>query len=257
MKTAPPPVLFFFAATALVKSRYPHGMNDAFDLERIAYKAERAASRRLARAAGLSADLALRRTLELAAGANGLVALVALRTGMLAAQAARDAARASEKAAAARRAALHLGPPSAWRGWFDGSAKPNPGRCGIGVRLDGPDGTRVEIAQPAGHGNSSEAEYRALIALLEAAVVHGARDLTIHGDSRVVIDDVNGPDLYAAPALAAYRARVHALLAALPDVRLRWVPRHKNLDADALSQRAVAPSSFDESDASNELRTRP
>lgn len=231
-------------------------MNDVFDLERIAYKAERAASRRLARAAGLSADQALRRTLELAAGAKGLAALVALRTGMLAAQAARDAARAAEKAAAdARRAARHDSQPSAWRGWFDGSAKPNPGRCGIGVRLDGPGGIRVEIARPAGHGNSSEAEYRALIALLETAVAHGARDLAIHGDSRVVIDDVNGPNLYAAPALAAYRARVHALLAALPDVRLRWVPRHKNLDADALSQRALAASSFDESDASNELRT--
>jgi ribonuclease HI len=248
MKTAPSPVLFFFAATTLVKSRYPHGMNDVFDLERIAYKAERAASRRLARAAGLSADQALRRTLELAAGANGLAGLIA--------QAARDAARAAEKGAAdARRAARHDGPPSAWRGWFDGSAKPNPGRCGIGARLDGPGGIRVEIARPAGHGNSSEAEYRALIALLEAAVAHCVRDLTIHGDSRVVIDDVNGPELYAAPVLASYRARAHALLACLTDVRLRWVPRHKNLDADALSQRALAAASFDDSDARNELRT--
>jgi ribonuclease HI len=166
------------------------------------------------------------------------------------------AARAAGKAAAdARRAARHDGPPSAWRGWFDGSAKPNPGRCGIGARLDGPAGIRVEIARPAGHGNSSEAEYRALIALLEAAVAHGARDLTIHGDSRVVIDDVAGPDLYAAPALAPYRSRVHTLLAALSDVRLRWVPRHKNTDADALSQRALANFSFDESDADDALRT--
>jgi ribonuclease HI len=114
----------------------------------------------------------------------------------------------------------------------------------------------VEVSRPAGHGNSSEAEYRALIALLEAAVAHGARDLTIHGDSRVVIDDVNGPDLYAAPALAAYRARVHALLASVPDVRLRWVPRHKNTGADALSQRALAALSSEESDASNELQTQ-
>jgi ribonuclease HI len=231
-------------------------MNDFPDLDRIAYTAERAASRRLARAAGLPADQALRRTLEAAAGTQGLAALVAARTGMLAAQAARDAARAAGKAAAdARRAARHDGPPSAWRGWFDGSAKPNPGRCGIGARLDGPAGIRVEIARPAGHGNSSEAEYRALIALLEAAVAHGARDLTIHGDSRVVIDDVAGPDLYAAPALAPYRSRVHTLLAALSDVRLRWVPRHKNTDADALSQRALANFSFDESDADDALRT--
>jgi ribonuclease HI len=228
-------------------------MNDFPDLERIAYKAERAASLRLARAEGLTADEALRRTLALAAGAKGLAALVEARTAMLAAQAARDAARAFANAAAHAR---HDSQPSAWRGWFDGSAKPNPGRCGIGVRLDGPGGIQVELARPAGHGNSSEAEYRALIALLEAAVAHGARDLTIHGDSRVVIDDVNGPDLYAAPALAAYRARVRALLADVPDVRLRWVPRHKNTGADALSQRALAAFISEETDASNALQTQ-
>jgi ribonuclease HI len=211
-------------------------MQDFPDLDRIAYKAERAASRRLAQAEGLSAEQALRRTLELAAGAAGLAALVEVRTGMLAAQAARDAARASAQAAATSRRDAQ---PTAWQAWFDGSAKPNPGRCGIGVRIDGPDGVRIELAQPAGHGNSSEAEYRALIALLETAVAHGAQALTVHGDSRVVIDDVTGPDLYAAPALAGYRARALALLGLLSDVRLRWVPRHKNTRADALSQRAL------------------
>jgi ribonuclease HI len=211
-------------------------MNEFPDLDRIAYKAERAASRRLAQAAGLSADQALRRTLELAAGAAGLAALVQVRTGKLAAQAARDAARASAKAAASARRDAQ---PTAWRAWFDGSAKPNPGRCGIGVRIEGPDGRVIELARPAGHGNSSEAEYRALIALLETAVAHGAHALTIHGDSRVVIDDVTGPDLYAAPALSGCRVRARALLALLPDVRLRWVPRHKNTGADALSQRAL------------------
>jgi ribonuclease HI len=223
------------------------------DLERIAYKAERAASRRLAQSAGLSAGEALRLTLERVAGTGGLAALVARRAAMLAAQADREAARfARQAAAAARRAGHHDAQPTAWRAWFDGSARPNPGRCGIGALLEGPDGIKVELAQPAGHGNSSEAEYRALIALLETAVAHGARDLTIHGDSRVVIDDVNGPALYAAPALAAYRARVQALLAHLPDARLRWVPRHRNAAADALSQRAFATFSSNESDATHE-----
>ena len=211
-------------------------MHDFPDLDRIAYKAERAASRRLAEATGLSAEQALRRTLELAAGAAGLAALVELRSGMLAAQAARDAARASTKAAASSRRDVQ---PTAWRAWFDGSAKPNPGRCGIGVRIEGPDGKVIELAQPAGHGNSSEAEYRALIVLLETAVAHGIHALTINGDSLVVIDDVTGPHQYAAPALAGYRDRALALLALLPDVRLRWVPRHKNSGADALSQRAL------------------
>lgn len=232
-------------------------MNELIDLERIAYKSERAASRRLARSGGLSEQQALRRTLELHAGTAGLAALVAARVALQAAEAARRQARAFERAAAnARRAARHDGSPTAWRAWFDGSARPNPGRCGIGALLRGPDGVAVELALPAGHGNSSEAEYQALIALLEAAVAHGAHELTVYGDSRVVIDDVNGPDLSAAPVLADYRRRVHALLGRLPDVRLRWVPRHKNVEADALSQRALATqpereADADESDADN------
>ena len=58
-------------------------------------------------------------------------------------------------------------------------------------------------------------------------------------DSQVVIDDVNGPDSAAAPALKTFRDEVRALLAHLPRAQLRWIPRHKNHQADALSQRAV------------------
>lgn len=131
------------------------------------------------------------------------------------------------------------GQTSAWLGWFDGSAQPNPGHCGIGALLTGPVGARLEISRPAGYGNSSEAEYRALIALLAAAVEHGAHDLTIYGDSKVVIDDLNGSFAAAAVSLLAYRASALGLIAQLRQVTLRWIPRHKNGAADALSQLAA------------------
>jgi ribonuclease HI len=220
-------------------------MNDSATLTHIAFKTERAAARRLARQQDLSEAEALRRTLERSAGHAGLDALVAARLAAHAADAARlDARITARAAAAARQTAHHDDKAGAWRAWFDGSARPNPGRCTIGVLLRGPDDLRIELAQPAGDGDSSDAEYRALIALLETARAHRAAGLTVYGDSRVVIDDVNGPALYGAPALAPYRARVHALLAELPGARLRWVPRHKNREADALSQRAFStPSS--------------
>ncbi|NHZ80938.1 reverse transcriptase-like protein [Massilia sp. CCM 8695] len=206
-----------------------------------AFKAERGASRKLAARVGLSEEQALRATLEQRAGARGLGALLAERAALLAAATARLAAR-DAKRALARSASLHRhdGPPAPWRAWFDGSAHPNPGRCGIGALLTGPDGERVEISRPAGYGNSSEAEYQALIAVLEAAVAQGARGLTVHGDSRVVIDDVNGPDLAGAPSLHAYRAHAQALLGRIDGACVRWLPRRKNQAADALSQRAVA-----------------
>jgi ribonuclease HI len=141
-------------------------------------------------------------------------------------------------AALAKRQARHDGRPTAWRAWFDGSAHPNPGDCGIGALLAGPGGERIEISRAAGYGNSSEAEYRALLALLDAAVARGAHGLTIYGDSKVVIDDVNGPDATAAVSLHTYRQAALALIAQLRGVTLRWIPRHKNGEADALSQRA-------------------
>jgi ribonuclease HI len=224
-------------------------MIELHQLQQIAYKGERTASRRLAAAQGLSIEVALRRTLELKAGKAGLAALIAERTAGQLADARRSAAREAGRAAAReRQARRHDGTPSTWRAWFDGSARPNPGRCGIGARLEGPAAT-VEISRPAGHGNSSEAEYRALIALLHAAVAHGAADLTVYGDSQVVIGDVTGPDVSAAPALQAYRAAARALMARIDGLQLRWVPRHKNTRADTLSQRAFDDSPTIDTDA--------
>jgi ribonuclease HI len=206
-----------------------------------AYKTERAASRRLAARTGSSEEQALRQTLQDSAGAAGLEALLAQREALQAAEATRISGRRARKAdAVARRKARHEDANTAWRAWFDGSARPNPGLCGIGGLLKGPAGEHIEISQAAGYGNSSEAEYRALIAVLEAAVRSGAHQLTVYGDSQVVVDDVNGPDQAAAPSLREYRLLAQALIARLSDVTLRWIPRHKNPQADALSQRASA-----------------
>jgi len=224
-------------------------MNDLDRLQGAASKTELAASRKLALRTRIPLEDALRATLEHSAGAAGLDQLLTDRAALREAEAARALARRSARDAAreaARVAALALrrlrqeGLPTAWRGWFDGSAKPNPGRCGIGARLLGPNGESVELSQPAGYGNSSEAEYRALILLLETAAAHGAGPLTVYGDSQVVIDDVNGSPDAGAVVLRSLRTRVHALLAQLPHTTLRWIPRHKNGEADALSQRATA-----------------
>ena len=229
---------------------YAHLMTELDRLEGAANRSELAASRKLAQRTGLPYEQALRATLGASAGAAGLDALLDARTALRAAEAARALdRRAAREAAAALRRARHDGALTPWRAWFDGSARPNPGRCGIGARLLGPAGQVVELSQPAGYGNSSEAEYLALIAVLEAANTLGAAELTIYGDSRVVIDDVGAPAAHSAAALRGYRARVQALLAGLPGASLRWVPRHKNLDADALSQRASVNPAVETDDA--------
>jgi ribonuclease HI len=130
--------------------------------------------------------------------------------------------------------------PTAWRGFFDGSAHPNPGRIGIGAVLAGPQGERVEISERAGHGSSSDAEYLALIALLRAAVQHGVQELQAAGDSQGVVQDVLIDGEFSAAALAHHRAQALALMQQVGTVALHWVPRHRNAEADRLSQRAAA-----------------
>jgi ribonuclease HI len=195
-----------------------------------ALKAELSASRRLSSRTGCSQEQALRETLQASAGTGSLAGLLAARAAALAADQARAATPARQD-----------GRATAWNDWIDGSAHPNPGDCGIGAVLIGPGGERVEISRAAGYGNSSEAEYRALIALLEAAVDCGAHGLTVYGDSKVVIDDLNGSFADAAASLQECRTAALGLIVQLRDVTLRWIPRHKNIDADALSQRAGRP----------------
>ncbi|WP_219135480.1 ribonuclease HI family protein [Janthinobacterium sp. UMAB-60] len=147
----------------------------------------------------------------------------------------------------ARRAQLALsrqdhGGPQAWRGWFDGSAHPNPGKLGIGALLLGPNGERIEVSQAAGHGSSSDAEYAALTAVLQAAlsVRPPPVQLLLYGDSQVVINDVLGTTPVGAKGLEMHRATVVALLEQFTDVSLCWLPRHRNGEADRLSQLAIA-----------------
>ncbi|KQW93265.1 hypothetical protein ASC94_11440 [Massilia sp. Root418] len=180
------------------------------------------------------------------AGLAGLHALLAARAKQKQQDAERRAAKLLARAARLADRQARLAPQAgAWQAWFDGSAHPNPGRLGIGALLLGPAGERVEISRRAGHGNSGEAEYLALEALLEAALAARPPVLAIYGDSQVVIGDVapaarGGP---GAKGLEQHRERVLALLGEMEEsgrVTLHWVPRHRNGEADRLSQQAIA-----------------
>lgn len=215
-------------------------------LQQLAYKSERAQAVRLAQRLQLDQASALKQVLTQVAGMAGLAQLLAQRQELQLRDVQRQQARTATLAQRqATRQAQGVAPSAeSWQGWFDGSAVPNPGRIGIGALLRGPQGQIIEISQPAGYGNSSEAEYLALTALLAAAVQAGVRELHIAGDSQVVVNDVNLPEAaiaagQGASALASHRAQVHALMAQLGSVHLRWLPRHRNAAADQLSQQAL------------------
>ncbi len=230
-------------ATIAIVTELP-GMDEFEQLLAAAYHTERGISRRLMRSAGIGEHAALQATLESVAAKQGLPdlqQLLLLRAQERQAAQAKLAAKAQRQSAALALKKNHHAPDAkAWLAWFDGSAHPNPGKIGIGGLLTGPDGATIEICQCAGFGNSSVAEYRALIAVLEQGVRLQPAQLVIYGDSLVVIDDMNQSAAKGAGSLQGERAYAHRLIAQMNDVTLRWIPRHRNAAADRLSQQGVA-----------------
>jgi ribonuclease HI len=225
-------------------------MHDFDTLVQIAHHRERVASRRLARQSSLSDHDALMQTLRISAASLSITldALVAARRKEQAR--ARSVASERNERKARVKAALKerktFLEPDAWHAWFDGSAHPNPGKIGIGGLLRGPANEVQEISAMAGHGDSCTAEYLALIAVLEAALPHKPAKLLIHGDSRVVIDDIIAQPASRSRLLTTYSDRAHALIDELKrsgEIAFEWIPRARNALADALSQRAIAGDS--------------
>lgn len=129
-----------------------------------------------------------------------------------------------------------------WRGWFDGAAEPtNPGNRSIGVFLEGPSGTVAQISRSIGFGTNNEAEYEAIIALMEAAIEAGAPSVRIFGDSQLVVNQLNGEWVVRSATLQSYWSRARTLMQKA-NATVSWVPREQNTKADELSKREVGPT---------------
>ena len=138
-----------------------------------------------------------------------------------------------------------------WSAWFDGATKAtNPGERGIGGVLKGPAGEHIEISESIGFGTNNEAEYAALMAVLDAAVEAKVQHLDVYGDSQLVVRQVNGEWLIKAKELVPLCQTVLNLKAQIPHVTLRWIPREQNSEADALSKKALGVVDTDSIDRS-------
>ena len=127
-----------------------------------------------------------------------------------------------------------------WQAWFDGSALPNPGRIGLGALLRGPGGQQLEYSGMAAEGGcNNEAELLALGKALEMARDAGACHLVVRGDSDFAVRHLRGEAHTSVAHLQALILQMQPLLAAFTSVRLEWIPRHRNPDADRLSRAAL------------------
>ncbi len=127
--------------------------------------------------------------------------------------------------------------------YCDGGARGNPGPAAIGaVVLDAttqPPTRLATVSERIGSTTNNVAEYRALIAGLEAAQRYRAHTIHVRADSMLVIEQVRGRWRVKQPHLAPLHARARALLAEYEVVDLAHVRRELNTDADALVNAAL------------------
>ena len=129
-------------------------------------------------------------------------------------------------------------------GYFDGASRGNPGEAGAGACIAGADGAVVwEYAEYLGRKTNNEAEYTALLRLLEEARRRGLKKIDIFGDSKLVVCQVKREWKINKPHLHELATQAWKLLEGL-DATLSWIPRERNKLADALSNRAIDEKIF-------------
>jgi ribonuclease HI len=86
--------------------------------------------------------------------------------------------------------------------------------------------------------SNNVAEYSAIIRGLEWLIENGYADseMVVRGDSRIVINQLNGVFKIKAPRLLELYHDAKILLSKFQNLKLEWIDRSKNSDADLLSR---------------------
>jgi ribonuclease HI len=124
------------------------------------------------------------------------------------------------------------------RAWFDGAARGNPGEAGFGLIVEAGDEVE-EIGGFLGQATNNVAEYTGLLAALAWARLHGVEELSLFGDSELVVRQLQGTYKVKAPHLQPLFRLALALRREIPRLRIQHVPRAENRRADQLSNRAI------------------
>jgi broad specificity phosphatase PhoE/ribonuclease HI len=131
----------------------------------------------------------------------------------------------------------------------DGGARGNPGPAGFGAVVRAADSGDVLTERSGGLGMTTNnvAEYTGLIEGLTAARDVGARDVLVRMDSRLVIEQMSGRWQIKHPGLRPLAAQAASLVHGFDAVRFEWIPRDRNMHADALASEALdsAPGSWE------------
>ncbi|MGZ6869435.1 MAG: reverse transcriptase-like protein, partial [Frankiaceae bacterium] len=122
----------------------------------------------------------------------------------------------------------------------DGGSRGNPGPAGYGALVR--DGAQVlaERAAAIGVATNNVAEYRGLIAGLQAvAEIDPHAEVEVRMDSKLVVEQMSGRWKVKHDKLQPLARQAASLVRGLGRVSFRWVPREQNTGADRLANEAM------------------
>lgn len=124
----------------------------------------------------------------------------------------------------------------------DGGSRGNPGPAGYGAVVKDADTGDVlaETAESIGTASNNVAEYRGLLAGLEAALdIDGSAEVEVRMDSKLVVEQMSGNWKVKHPDLKPLAVQAGRLARSLRAVTYTWVPRARNAHADRLANEAM------------------
>jgi len=122
---------------------------------------------------------------------------------------------------------------------FNGGARPpDNGEAAIGFTLQIEGKPRREFAERIGRATCNEAEYQSLIGGLSTALDIGVDEITVRGDSQLVVSQVRGEWKTNELRLRVLRDEANELIEQFDAFEIEHVPRAQNSVADSLVESA-------------------
>ena len=123
----------------------------------------------------------------------------------------------------------------------DGGSRGNPGPAGYGAVVLEPVTREVlaEAAESLGTVTNNVAEYRGLIAGLDAALGLGATHVDVRMDSKLVVEQMSGRWQIKHPDMKPLALQAKQLVRQFQRVTFTWIPREINKHADRLANEAM------------------
>ena len=123
----------------------------------------------------------------------------------------------------------------------DGGSRGNPGPAGYGAVVRDAETGEVlaERKESLGRTTNNVAEYRGLIAGLQAAAELGAISVAVRLDSKLLVEQMTGRWQVKHAGLRPLAREAMALRDQFPEITFDWIPREQNKHADRLANEAM------------------